>query len=260
MGLYTRLARWLPKLGAVYTPDAATHLRFAAWQGIGMLASGDASLAPVTLAGFLLSRPGDDGKLVHSFALGGDRQLSQSWLLDAQLQRRKTENPVIDASSNQQYLIGQQVDTSRLALHWQVHPFAVSLTYDHERIRNDATYNGNSFFAIDSVNEQGLNQQQLDMKWYASQRLTADLKWSHNQVFGTQNVYDSNYIQIFPAFQNSFHQLDADLSWKFNGSRGQLNAGVRNAFDKRFQYADIDRLNPRFSNGRMLYANLKNAW
>jgi hypothetical protein len=39
-----------------------------------------------------------------------------------------------------------------------------------------------------------------------------------------------------------------------------LTAGVRNATDQRFQYVEIDKLNPRFSNGRLVYAKFKLVW
>jgi hypothetical protein len=61
-------------------------------------------------------------------------------------------------------------------------------------------------------------------------------------------------------YQSDFNQLDANLSWKFYGSLGILTAGVRNATDVRFQYADTDSLIPRFSNGRLVYARLKLGW
>jgi len=45
----TYLKRWLPKLGLIYTPDAGTHVRLAAWQGIG-LTQWATPAAPVSLA------------------------------------------------------------------------------------------------------------------------------------------------------------------------------------------------------------------
>lgn len=251
----TRLARWLPRLGAVYTPEAGTHLRLAAWQGMGVYAVGDATLAPVSLAGILLTRPNDDGKLVRAFSAGCDRQLSTAWLLDAKMQRRKTDLPYL-SPTNGQLLVRQQVDESKLALHWQQHPWSVNLAYDYERI-NNPTYN-----ALDSVNDQNLRAQQLNLRWFASTQWTANMTLSHNQVAGANRVIDPvlGTPTLLLPYQDGFNQLDADLSWQFSGQRGLLTAGVRNATDRRFLYADTDRLNPRFSTGRMLYATLKFAW
>jgi outer membrane receptor protein involved in Fe transport len=255
----TSLARWLPRLGVVYTPDSGTHVRLAAWQGMGAFAVGDATLAPTSLAGVLLTRPGDDDNLVKVVSLGGDKQLSSAWLLAAQTQQRKTDKPVI-FTAPQQDLLRQQVDESRLALHWQPQdkPWGVSLAYDDERIQNDSRN-----FTKDSVSEQHLRSQQLALHWFASAQCTVNLFWSHNQVAGTQHKLDYdllwNSIETFPAYQDSFNQLDADLSWQFNKS-GLLTAGVRNAADTRFQYTEISKLNPRFSNGRLVYARLKFVW
>lgn len=258
----TYLRHWLPKLGAVYTPDAATHLRLAAWQGMSGSGVGNATLAPVSLAGVLLTRPYDNsqfsGQLVQAVALGGDRQLSSAWLLAAETRQRKTDFPSISNANGQQILYRQQVDESSLALHWQPQgkPWTVSLAYDYEQIQNDP-----SATEINSVNEQNLRSQQLAVRWFASAQWTVNLAWSHNQVAGTNHSTDPvSYASILPPYQDRFNQVDANLSWKFNGSRGLLTAGVRNATDTRFQYAEIDPLNPRFSIGRQMYAKAKMAW
>ena len=251
-GNSTYLAHWLPSLGVAYTPEPGTHVRLAAWQGMGIPAVGDATLAPVTLAGIVLTRPDDNLKWVRAVHLNADRQLSPSWLLDAQAQRRKTDLPV------PQDLVWQQVDGSRLALHWQPEgqPWSASVAYDYERILNDP-----KSFVLDSVDGQILRQQQVGVRWFASTRWTANLLLSHNQVAGSQQSLDSiTYDRIVLPYRSSFNQVDADLSWKFNGARGLLIAGVRNATDMRLHYTDVDKLNPRFSNGRLLYARLKFAW
>ena len=258
----TSLTRWLPKLGAIYTPDSGTHLRLATWQGMGSFAVGDATLAPITLAGILLTRPEDNRptiKLVKGVALSADKQLSHAWLLAAETQQRKMNEPRFDSGAGQQYLFITQVDESRLALHWQPQdkPWGMSLAYDDERIQNDPRD-----FVKDSVSEQRLRSQQLALHWFAGAQCTVSLAWSHNLVAGMEQ-YDGDWggtnYPISRAYQDGFNQLDADLSWQFARS-GSLNAGVRNAADTHFKYTEIDKLNPRFSNGRMVYAKLKFAW
>jgi outer membrane receptor protein involved in Fe transport len=246
----------LPQIGVVYAPDDATHLRLAAWQGMGVPAVGDAALAPTTLAGILLNRPGDNSQLVKAFALDGDRQLSSTLLLDAKAQRREADQPVIYAA--QQVLFIQQIDESQLALRWQPQgkPWAASLAYDDERIQNDPTT-----AALNSVDNQRLYSEQLGIRWFASERCTASLKWSHNHVTGTYRLTDPFLFTptLLLPYQDSFNQLDAEVSWKFN-RRGSLDAGVRNATNTSFQYTDIDPLIPRFSMGRLTYAKVKLAW
>ena len=250
----TYLKRWLPKLGMIWTPESGTHVRLAAWQGMGVFATGDATLAPASLAGFLLTRPDDNGKLVRGVSLGADKQLSSAWLLAAQAQRRKTEAPYI--FEGQQYYVKDQIDEPQLAVHWQPQgkQWITSLVFENERMQHDP-----DLVALDSVNEQKLRSQQLAMRWLAGEQWTVHLAWSHNRVAGTQHSEDSSFAPILVAYEDGFNQLDADLNWQFVKS-GSLTAGVRNAADTRFQYMDIDRLNPRFSNGRLAYAKLKLAW
>jgi predicted Zn-dependent protease len=256
-GNSTYLKRWLPKLGVAYTPDTGTHLRIAAWEGMSVPGVGDATLAPVSLAGILTARPNDNsasGSLIHGVALGGDKQLSSAWLLDAETQQRKTDEPIVN-NPLPQTLSRQEVDESRLALHWQPQgkPWTVSLAYDDERIQNDP----NGIFSLDSVDGQSLHSQQLALRWFASAQWTVNATWSHNQVVGTQQLQTAPLISS--PYQDNFNQLDADLSWQFNRV-GSLTAGVRNAANTSFQYTEIDPLNPRFSIGRLTYAKLKLAW
>lgn len=261
IGNNTKLERWLPKLGAVYAPEPGAHVRFALWDGMGLGENGDASLVPVSLAGILLTRPGDsqlNRMLVHGAALSGDKQLNSAWSLAAETQQRKTDMPTFDTALQQQLLLRMQVDESKLALHWQPQdkPLGVSLAYGDEYFLNDFR-----FVAKDGVGEQHLRSQQLTMHWFVSSQCTMNWTWSHNLVSGMEQ-YDLDPITGYPltrAYQNSFNQLDADISWKFSNS-GLLTTGVRNAADTRYKYTEIDKLNPRFSNGRMVYAKLKFAW
>jgi hypothetical protein len=98
------------------------------------------------------------------------------------------------------------------------------------------------------------------MRWFASAQCTVNGSWSHNQVSGSLQSADTDYNPTLLPYQDRFNQVDANLSWKFNQSRGLLIAGVRNAANTRFQYTEIDKLNPRFSIGRQMYAKVKLAW
>ncbi len=258
LGQRTYQSNWLPQLGMIYTPDAGTHLRLAAWQGMGIQGLGDATLAPVSLAGFLLTRPSDAGQLVNAVALGGDRQLSPAWLLTAETQQRMIEQPV---GGPPQFLSSTQVNESKVALHWQPagSPWAVGLAYDYESIQSDPT-----IVQLNSVQDQNLHSEQLDVRWFANEQWTVNLTLSHNQDASIKYVANYSlpplYLSFLPAYQESFNQVDANVSWKFYGSNDVLVAGVRNATNTSFQYTDIDPLNPRFSIGRLTYVKVKLAW
>ena len=260
-GNSTYVTSLLPQLGVVYAPNNGTHLRLAAWQGMGSQGLGDATLAPVSLAGFLLTRPSDSGQLVNAVALGGEKQLSSDWLLTAETQQRWTDLPYIDANTGMQTLSRRQDDESKLALHWQPagSPWTADLAYDYESIQSEPTVS-----QLNSVQYQNLHSEQMDVRWFANAQWTVNLTLSHNQDASIKNVADYSLppinIRFLPVFQESFNQVDASVSWKFYGSRDVLVAGVRNATNSSFQYTDIDPLNPRFSKGRLTYAKLKLAW
>lgn len=252
----TYLKRWLPGLGLVYAPGEATRLRFAAWRGMAMSHLGDASLAPASLAGILLNRPGDNGAngtLVDGVALGADQRLGAAWLLEGQAQRRKTEMPIPPLVA--QVLRSWQVDDARLALHWQPEnrPWAASLSYDQERFQAPPF---GSQMALDSLQEQRLNAQQLELRWFAGEKCTAKLAWSYNRVDGT---LQTNWSTSLLPYRDNFGMVDATLDWQLARPLS-LVAGVRNATDRRFQYTNLDPLTPRFSSGRLAYARLQWVW
>jgi Flp pilus assembly protein TadD len=247
----THLQRWLPRLGLVYAPDDATHVRFAAWKNLDNTAAGNASLAPATLAGIVLNRSGDTYKLVRSVALGADKQLAAAWLLEGQAQRRWVDDPV---NAIPQTLSHQRLDDSRLALHWQPGSLDLTLAYDDEKRLRDstATYS-------DSVQSQHLRSEQLGLRWLASEQWTLNLGWSHNLLNATQNSTDINFNPILLDVRDRFNQADAGLNWKFNRG-GSADVGVRNAGNRNVLYTETDPLTPRFSKGRLSYARIKLLW
>ncbi|MDH4216575.1 MAG: hypothetical protein OEV23_06745, partial [Gallionella sp.] len=254
----TRVKSWMPRMGLVYAPDSATHVRLAAWKNLDNAAVGNASLAPATLAGFVLNRPSDNRKLVRSVALGADKQLDAAWVAEGQMQRRFEDNPVI--TSGVQEMLSSRVDESRLALHWQPGNQAlnVTLAYDDEFLHNDQASN-----PLDSVMRQHLRSQQLGLRWLAGSQWTANLNWSRNQFSATQQsvAFDAllNPVPVLLVVRERFTQTDASLDWQFSRA-GSLDIGVRNAGGRSFGYTEIDPLVPRFSKGRMNYARLKLAW
>ena len=256
----TTVQRVLPRLGVVYTPDTATHIRLAAWQGIGMRAVGDADLAPVSVAGIVQTRPSDAGKLVRAAALALDRQLGSDWLLEAQAQTRKTFEPAADGSGGTLFFY-QKTDVVTAGMHWQPHTqswtLGVSATY--EKTRNDE-----NALANDDVDKQTLRAVQLDTRWFISPQWRAQLVLSRNWVAGYQQVPSGVFqVPVVPTttpYGTVFNQADVAVVWQLPQRLGQLQLGVRNLGDTRFQYTDPDPLTPRFSIGRLVYGSMKLMW
>ena len=253
---------WLPKLGLIYTPDIATHVRLAAWKGLDSAAVGDASLTPATLAGFLLNRTSDTYKLVRGFALGADQQLDAAWLFEGHVQRRWSDNPV--KYNGVQQLTPMHADESRLALHWlpENHHLNVTLAYDDEFFQSDDP----TLFVPNSVQEQHLRTAQLELRWFVNQKLTMNFVVSHNQLDAIQqlSMCDSVTFACGPVpvpldVTQSFNMADAGVNWKFN-QYGSLDAGVRNAANTGVLYTELDPFIPRFSQGCLLYTKLKLSW
>jgi hypothetical protein len=94
--------------------------------------------------------------------------------------------------------------------------------------------------------------------------LSAQLLLSRNWVNGyqktpTRNAVLASLSPISP-YGTAFNQADVALLWQLPNRSGQLQLGVRNLADTRFQYTDPDPLNPRFSIGRIVYGAVKLLW
>ncbi len=247
---------WLPKLGLVYTPDNSMHVRLAGWKGLDSAAAGDASLAPATLAGFMLNRTNDTYKLVRGVALGADKQLNAAWLLEGHAQRRWTDSPVF--IDNATRLSPEHTDESRLALHWQPvnQPLNLTVAYDDEFYN----YDDSKFSSQpNSLQEQHLRSAQVELRWFANSQWTANIGYSHNQLAAIQQSSDINLNPILLDVSQSFNDVDASVSWKYNKT-GTLDAGVRNAANTSILHTELDPLIPRFSQGRQVYAKVKLSW
>ncbi len=248
----TYLQRWLPKLGVVYTPDDATHLRLAAWKGLDDATVGNASLSSASLAGFVLNRTGENNKLARSVAMGADTQLSRAWLLEAQTQRRWTDTIFY---ANVQQMSPTRMDDARLALHWQPGAVLSTLSYDDEYVWNDPTV-----MSAISIQQQHLRATQLNLRWQASAQWATSVTFSHNVLNATQQMNDINYLpSILINVPQHFDLIDADLNWQLNRTLS-AQFGVRNATNRTILYTEIDPLIPRFSASRLVYVQLKLAW
>ena len=247
---------WLPRIGVVFSPDIVTHLRFAAWQGLGMRSVGNAELAPVSWAGIVQTRPGDTGKRVRAVALGLDRQLGQDWLVEASAQTRTIADPFPDpVNVDQTDFSIQRVQNRRVGLYWQPHQlsWAMGLSGEYEKTRND-----DFIFQLNSVGQQTLGAGQLDVRWFVNTHLSAHVKLSRNWVNGLLQVPTA---PLPSPYSNVYNQIDVSVVWKLaKNNNSQAQIGIRNLSDTRFQYTDPDPLSPRFSIGRLVYGTLNFSW
>ena len=251
----TVIQRWLPRIGVVYAPDAVTHVRFAAWQGLGLGSIGNAELAPVSVAGVVQTRPGDKGRIVRAWALGLDRQLAPDWLLAASSETRTTAEPY-SFGDGVTLLSDQKTRTAKLRLQWlpQYVPLSIGLSGEYEKTRNS---NIDLLLQPDSVDKQTLRALQLDTRWFISSQVSMQLQLSRNWVAGAQQVLA---LATTTPYANAFNQVDAAVVLQLPKRIGQAQLGVRNLADTHFQYTDPDPLSPRFSIGRLVYGSVRLMW
>jgi hypothetical protein len=241
----TELARWTPRLGLVYHPSPATHLRFALGQHLGLPETGSASLAPVETAGILNTRPSEIGKLVRSAGIAVDHRLNPAWLTSGLAQIRDVWEPASDGVSQQ--LEKSHYADGRLGLTWMPMDSAFTTMLD---AGYEKRTNGSSVLALDSISEQRLRDVKLLLRWSPNTHLSLKGEISRNWV-------DGDY-QFSPPHRDTSTQLDTSLRWQLK--QGAIELGVRNLLDEKFEYTESDPLAPRFSPGRFVYGNARLSW
>lgn len=242
----TQLTRWTPRLGLIYSPSPATHLRFALSQHLGLPEVGGASLAPVETAGMINTRPGEIGKLVKSAGIALDHRLSPAWLASGQAQIRDVREPVSNGIS--QSLEKSRYEDGRVGLTWMPvnNAFTTTLDAGYEKRINESTG-----LVLDSISEQRLRDVKLSLNWFANSHLSWKGEISRNWV-------DGDY-QFSPLpYRDASTQLNTSLHWRLK--QGAIELGVRNLLDDKFEYTESDPLAPRFSLGQFVYGNARLSW
>jgi outer membrane receptor protein involved in Fe transport len=243
----TELRRWTPRLGLIYTPAPETHVRFSLGQNLGLREVGSASLAPVETAGIVNIRPGDLDKVVKSAGLGFDHRLGMDWLVNGEVQFRRTLLPLIDFFTGEQYLTEFSHREGELKLNWVPAGgrIAAGISAGYEKRTNE-----DDFFALDSIKQQRLRDLTLSANWFVDSKLTLKAEVGRNWV-------DGDYLYVGP-FDDASTQVNASLQWKL--PQGRVELGVRNLLDDDFEYTESDPLAPRFSEGRLIYGSARINW
>jgi outer membrane receptor protein involved in Fe transport len=234
------------KLGVMWQPARRTTVRVAAFEALlGSLTTSmqntQPRLEPVQLAGFsqLLLGNAADSLFGRGFSIV--HELSSRLFLGWQADLREIDRVVValgpGPTATSEVELSERVQTAYLF--WAPHDrLSISARYEHGRYRN-----ANEVFGYRQMTTERLP---LEIRYFGRRGLTAGARISaveQDGLFATPSPPPSLLPALAPG-QDRFSILDAFIGYRLPNRRGLLSLNADNLLDRRFQFQDIDPMNP----------------
>lgn len=266
--------RALPKLGAHWKPTDQTGIRIAAYRNIAP--STDPSLyqtlEPTQIVGF--NQVFDEFLQTDSwnFGLALDQHLSKTLFTGFEVIYRDRETPFFLFDTETQRTSTEDIEADETLatawLYWTPHPmWGVSLEYGYDYFKNAKNLDTSGFvsgFTPDGVLKLKTHRIPLSLSYYHPSGWSAQLSTTY---FNQEGTFIDNVRGSLPQqASDEFWLTDFALSYRLPKRYGLISTGVKNLFDKNFNFEDrdsYDSLNvavsatpSTLSNERLLFAQL----
>jgi tetratricopeptide (TPR) repeat protein len=245
-----------PKLGVTWNPIEATTLRAAAFRVLKRTLITDQTLEPTQVAGF--NQFYDDATSTESwfYGLALDQKFTQNIFGGITVSKRDLNVPVPVGDS---IFANKRVDWEehfgRAYFYWT--PFRwITLNAEYLYEKFDYTEEFNL-----GARKVTTHRVPLGFNFFHPSGLTAMLKGTYFDQDGIflpllKDRLPENYV----SGDDHFWLFDAALSYRLPKRYGLVTVGVRNLFDKKFNYYETDPVNPSIQPDRFVYAVLTLAF
>ena len=244
-----------PKFGVLWNPVPATTFRAAAFRVLKRTLITDQTLEPTQVAGF--NQFYDDATSTASwfYGLALDQKILQNIFGGIAVSKRDLDVPAPVNETFPDQRIDWEEYVGRAYLYWT--PFqwvALSAEYLYEKFDYADEFNLGARKVTTQRVPVGLN-------FFHPSGLSAMLKGTYYNQDGEflpllKDPLPENYI----SGDEQFWLFDAALGYRLPKRYGLISVGVRNLFDKKFNYYDTDPLNPSIQPKRSFYALLTLAF
>lgn len=222
-----------PKLGVVLSPIPNFTVRAAFFETIKRPLIANQTIEPTHVAGFNQFFDDPNLTIARRSGIAVDHQPAPHVAWGAEVATRRLRIPVPGDMPKKEQL-------HRLYLSATPSPrVAFSVGYDHELNERH----------VDDPSPEGF----IDV---STRRIPFGIAWFSESGLALQLignlVRQHAKLRINPASdlaeqRNSFVVVDASLRYRLPGRIGTVSVGIKNAFDKRFHFQEIDQANPRFA-------------
>jgi tetratricopeptide (TPR) repeat protein len=244
-----------PKFGITWNPVPSTTLRGAVFRAFKRTLITDQTLEPTQVAGF--NQFFDDLNATKAWHYGAavDQKFSQSIYGGAEFSYRDLEVPWFElpappaGPSYQLKKADWEEYRGRAYLYWTPHKWlALRAEYQYEKVERDVEYT----FGIKEVKTHSVP---LGINFFHPSGLSAALQGTYYDQEG--DFQREEFIPMsFEHGEDNFWVVDAAISYRLPKRYGFITVGVRNLFDRKFEYADTDIDNPRIQPDRFFFGRV----
>jgi tetratricopeptide (TPR) repeat protein len=237
-----------PKLGVVWNPLPGTTLRGAVFRVLNRALVAAQTLEPTQIAGFNQFFDDFNGTKAWRYGAAVDQKFSRDVFGGVEYSGRNLEVPAFDQFGSaieadwKEYL-------ARGYLLWTPHPLvALRAEYQYERIKRDQEL-------TDGVEEMDTHRLPLGINFFHSSGLSASLTMTYYNQDGTFERITGGG-GVFQSGSDNFWLTDVALNYRLPKRYGFISAGVRNLFDEKFNYYDLDWKNPAIQPDRFFFGKI----
>lgn len=245
-----------PKLGLRWQVMDGATLSLAATRGLNRYVMNGASLEPTQVAGFQQLYNDGPGVRADRLGMGWEQRLAHGWEWGGQISGRELRVPLLgvllpyDRWHEREARLWASRVLTREALEgwlpgWEG---AVTLAYDAQDYTRHGITTG-----LEQIRDYRPQHLQLGSRLFNTKGWGVNLGLTWVQAEGTQQTL----VGTRNRFEDAFPVLDAALTWRLPGRRGQLSVGALNLLDREYRYLEMDSAQPRLAPARHGYIRLR---
>jgi tetratricopeptide (TPR) repeat protein len=236
-----------PKLGVTWSPWARTTLRAAAFRVMKRTLITDQTLEPTQVAGFNQFFDDINGTTSWRYGAAVDQRFTETIFGGVEASRRDLEVPSIvqtEVSAEVENTDWEE-DLGRAYLFWAAdRRLTLGAEYQLERFeQKDRDEFADGRFKLTS------HRVPLSANVFLPSGVSASLKGTYSYQHGEFDDPTGS----FRHGSDTFWVVDASLRYLLPNRQGSLAAGVKNLFDREFEYYESDPKNPGIQPERMVF-------
>jgi Tfp pilus assembly protein PilF len=246
-----------PKLGISWTPVSSTTIRFAGFRTMRRTLISEQTIEPTQVAGFNQLFDDVPGTEVWTYGAGIDHKFYKNFFGGIQFFRRDLDVPYTDINSVTGNAEFRHTDwdesIGNIYFYWAPHPwFALKTEYRYEKFDRE-----NEFPGTEGIVDLKTNQLSLGCNFFHPNGLFAKLNTSYIDQEG-----EFGYPRFSPTVKDDddFWVVDARIGYRIPNRMGFISLELKNLFDEKFKYQDIDPTNPRIVPERQIFTRLTLAF
>lgn len=237
-----------PKFGVTWNLLPDTTLRAAVFRTLKRTLVTEQTLEPTQVAGFNQFYDDINATEAWTYGIAVDQKFSQSLFGGAEYSYRDLEVPqLVPTVSGYQYEQDNWNEyMGRLYLYWTPHKWVgLRAGYGYEKFDSEGPKEG--------IRNSKTHSVPLGVNFYHPSGLGAVLKTTYYDQKGEFQRKDDF---TFENGDSTFWVVDAAVSYRLPKRYGFVSVGATNLFDREFNYADLDSVNPSIQPGRTVYGKV----